>query len=90
MKFIIDLFHITGSPGVFEFVKAPIISPGDSSLINTRSSLLFFFKPQCVIETLIPSIVLIFVNNFGAKGEIFEGMVLHLTKPLPPMLGYAL
>ena len=61
----------------------PYISRMASMKILT---LLFFFKPQCVIETLIPSIVLIFVNNFGAKGEIFEGMVLHLTKLIYTML----
>ena len=44
-NFIIDLFQIIGSPGVFDLVKAPKISPGFSNLIKTRSSLLFFFNP---------------------------------------------
>ena len=67
------MFQTIGSPGVFELVNKPIISPGESNLIKTRSCLLFFFKPQCVLETLIPPIGLIFFIFLGASGDIFEG-----------------
>ena len=76
---IIDLFQITGSPGVFDLVKAPKICPGFSNLIKTRSSLLFFFSPQCVIETLIPSINSILLKDLGIKGDVFEGIMVHFT-----------
>ena len=43
---MIDLFQIIGSPGVLDFVKTAKIKLGLENLIRTKSSFLFFFKPQ--------------------------------------------
>ena len=69
--FIIDLFHLIGSPGVFDFVKLPKICPGFSNLTRTRSCFLFFFNPQFIDETLIPLNKLRFLFFLGAKGDFF-------------------